>query len=157
VVNLVAMQAASGVPRGSYVHFLASTVVCGAIAMAYPFFLVNFYMVRCLYPVLLPHGIGSSDDTRRLRRLERRSTRYLALAASVPLLGIAGATFLPASDLSAVVVPIRVLCLGAIAAFIAAYWMFQQLEQDLHALERVVSGEPGPTLTLRGPTPAALS
>ncbi|SEK47836.1 Serine/threonine protein kinase [Rhodococcus maanshanensis] len=157
VVNLFAMQVATGVPRGSYVHFLASTVVCGAIVMAYPFFLVTFYMVRCLYPVMLPPGIISGDDTRRLRGLERLSNRYLALAASVPLLGVAGATFLPAADLGAIVVPIRVLCLGAIVAFVAAYWMFRQLEQDLHALERVVSGEPGPAFTLGGPARAALS
>ncbi|MFC7451352.1 serine/threonine-protein kinase [Rhodococcus daqingensis] len=157
-VNLIAMRIAAGaVPRGSYVHFLASTVVCGAIAVAYPFFLVSFYVVRCLYPVLLPHGIISGDDARRLRGLDRRSTRYLAVAASVPLVAIAGATFLPAAELGAIVVPIRVLCLGAIAAFIAAYWMFRQLEQDLRALERVVAGEPGPLSTIRGPTHTALS
>ncbi|MFD4180616.1 serine/threonine-protein kinase [Rhodococcus sp. NPDC058514] len=156
-VNLIALRVAAGaIPRGSYVHFLASTVVCGAIAVAYPFFLVTFYAVRCLYPVLLPRELISADDARRLRGLERRSTRYLAVAASVPLVGIAGATFLPAAELESVVVPIRVLCLGAIVAFIAAYWMFRQLEQDLRALERVVSDGSGPTLTIRDPTLMAL-
>jgi serine/threonine protein kinase len=157
-VNLILLHLAGGtIQLGAYLHFLASTVVCGAIAVAYPFFLVTFYVVRCLYPVLLPPGIISGIDAGLLRGLERRSTRYLAVAASIPLVGIAGATFLPADELGAVIVPIRVLCLGAIVAFVGAYWMFRQLEQDLHALERVVSGEPGPALSLRVPTRAALS
>ncbi|MDH6679844.1 serine/threonine protein kinase [Rhodococcus sp. LBL1] len=136
----VALQiAAGGLPHGAYVHFLGSQIVCGAVAVAYPFFLVTFYAVRCLYPSLLPHGITSSSDERRLRGLDRRSTLYLAVAASVPLIGVAGVTFLSPDEISVVVYAVRVLCVGGVIAFALVYWVFRLLEADLLALERVVS------------------
>ncbi|MGW5074572.1 serine/threonine-protein kinase [Rhodococcus sp. NPDC004095] len=128
-----------GIPAGAYVHFLGSLIVCGAIAVAYPFFFVTFYAVRYLYPVLLPYGISSSDDDRNLRGLDRRSTRYLAVAASVPLVAVAGVTFLSPQQIPEIIGAVRVLSVGAIFAFVGAYWLFRQLETDLHALERVVS------------------
>ncbi|MFF0814591.1 serine/threonine-protein kinase [Rhodococcus sp. NPDC003318] len=134
--------AAGGIPAGAYVHFVGSLVVCGAIAVAYPFFFVTFYAVRYLYPVLLPYGITSSDDDRELRGLDRRSTRYLAVAASVPLVAVAGVTFLSPEQIPEVIGAVRVLSVGAIIAFVCAYWLFRQLETDLRALERVVSHEP---------------
>ncbi|WP_194825569.1 protein kinase [Nocardia sp. XZ_19_231] len=136
----IALQLAAGdVPGHAVVHFLASLLVCGAIAVAYPFFLVTFYLVRCIYPIFLKHGETSTDDGAWLRALSRRCTWYLAVAASVPLLAVAGVTFLPPSDIPAVIVAVRVLCVGGIFAFIASYLMFRALEADLKALERVVS------------------
>ncbi|MFD4293572.1 serine/threonine-protein kinase [Rhodococcus sp. NPDC058505] len=138
----IALQVvAGGIPARAYVHFLGSLLVCGAIAVAYPFFFVAFYAVRYLYPVLLPLGITSSDDDRNLRGLDRRSTRYLAVAASVPLVAVAGVTFLDPDQIGQVIGAVRVLSVGAIIAFICAYWLFRQLETDLRALERVVAQE----------------
>lgn len=136
----IALQWAAGdVPGRAVVHFLASLLVCGAIAVAYPFFLVTYYLVRCIYPVFLRHGEISADDGAWLRALSRRCTWYLAVAASVPLLAVAGVTFLPPGDIPAVIVAVRVLCVGGIFAFIASYLLFRALEADLKALERVVS------------------
>ncbi|MFD4358030.1 protein kinase [Nocardia sp. NPDC058518] len=136
----IALQLAAGdVPSRAVVHFLASLLVCGAIAVAYPFFLVTFYLVRCIYPIFLRHGEISTDDSTWLRALSRRCTWYLAVAASVPLLAVAGVTFLPPGDIPAVIVAVRVLCVGGIFAFIASYLLFRALEADLKALERVVS------------------
>ncbi|MBJ8340205.1 serine/threonine protein kinase [Antrihabitans sp. YC3-6] len=130
------------IATGTYIHFFATQIVCGAIAVAYPFFLVNFYAVRCLYPIFLPHGAISDDDATMLRLLDRRSTFYLAVAAAVPLIGVAGATFIPPDDLAEVIVPIRVLCVGSAIAFVGVYWVFRTLENDLRALERVASSSP---------------
>ncbi len=136
----VALRLASGdLPMRGVVHFLVSLVVCGAIAVAYPFFLVTFYLVRCIYPMFLRHGDISVDDAACLRRLGRRCTTYLAIAASVPLLAVAGVTFLPPEDIPRVIVAVRVLSVGGIAAFVAVYAMFRALEADLLALERVVA------------------
>ncbi|WP_446224032.1 protein kinase domain-containing protein [Nocardia sp. IBHARD005] len=136
----IALQFAAGdVPSRAVVHFLASLLVCGAIAVAYPFFLVTFYLVRCIYPIFLRHGEISTDDSTWLRALSRRCTWYLAIAASVPLLAVAGVTFLPPGDIPAVIVAVRVLCVGGIFAFVASYLLFRALEADLKALERVVS------------------
>ncbi|MFF0493173.1 serine/threonine-protein kinase [Nocardia sp. NPDC004068] len=123
------------------VHFLWSLLVCGAMAVAYPFFLVTFYMMRSIYPIFLRQGEIGAADAEHLRRLDRRCTTYLAVAASVPLLGVAGVTLLPAADIPRVIVAVRVLCVGAIAAFLVAYVLFRALEADLRALERVV--DPG--------------
>ncbi|CAM4504949.1 serine/threonine-protein kinase [Nocardia ninae] len=123
----------------SYLHFFITQIVCGAIAMAYPYFMVNFYAVRSLYPMFLRHGGLGAQDARALRRLDRRSTYFLAIAAAVPLLGVAGATFIPAEDIPAVIVALRVLCVGSALAFIGVYWLFRMLEQDLAALERIVA------------------
>ncbi|WP_433524292.1 serine/threonine-protein kinase [Nocardia pseudovaccinii] len=136
----IALQLAAGdVPARAVVHFLTSIVVCGAIAMAYPFFLVCFFMVRCIYPIFLRHGEISTEDAVWLRGLDRRANGYLAVAASVPLLAVAGVTFLPPGDIPMVIAAVRVLCVGGIIAFIGSYLLFRALEADLRALERVVA------------------
>ncbi|MGX1808854.1 serine/threonine-protein kinase [Nocardia sp. NPDC055321] len=133
----IALRLATGeIPARGMVHFLVSLVVCGAMAVAYPFFLVTFYLVRCIYPMFLREGV-SADDVALLHRLGRRCTSYLAVAASVPLLAVAGVTFLPPDDIPLVIVAVRVLSVGGIAAFVVVYIMFRALEADLRALERV--------------------
>ncbi|MFI6997231.1 serine/threonine-protein kinase [Nocardia sp. NPDC050175] len=135
-------------PARAIVHFLASLVVCGAIAVAYPFFLLTFYMVRCIYPLFLRHGDISPEDAIWLRGLDRRCNGYLAVAASVPLLAVAGVTFLPPSDIPMVIFAVRVLCAGGIIAFVGSYLLFRALEADLRALERVVAPESAGTNTV---------
>ncbi|WP_051177790.1 serine/threonine-protein kinase [Nocardia concava] len=136
---LILRLTASDLPARGVVHFLVSLVVCGAIAVAYPFFLVTFYLVRCIYPMFLRHGDISAEDSAWLHRLGHRCTTYLAVAASIPLLAVAGVTFLPPDDIPQVIVAVRVLSVGGIAAFVLVYIMFRALEADLAALERVVS------------------
>ncbi|MFI1914501.1 serine/threonine-protein kinase [Nocardia sp. NPDC020380] len=136
---LVLRLTAKDLPTSGVVHFLVSLVVCGAIAVAYPFFLVTFYLVRCIYPMFLRHGDISAEDAVWLHRLGRRCNNYLAVAAAVPLLAVAGVTFLPPEDIPRVIVAVRVLSVGGILAFVAVYIMFRALESDLAALERVVS------------------
>ncbi|AFT98395.1 serine/threonine-protein kinase [Nocardia brasiliensis] len=150
----IALQLVTGdLPARAIVHFLASLVVCGAIAVAYPFFLLTFYMVRCIYPLFLRHGDISPEDAIWLRGLDRRCNGYLAVAASVPLLAVAGVTFLPPADIPMVIFAVRVLCVGGIIAFVVSYLLFRALEADLRALERVVA--PGSTGSDSGAEPAA--
>ena len=130
--------AAGGIPGRSAIHFFTSITVCGAIAIAYPFFLVTFFIVRSVYPELVAHGQTDPQEAEQLRALSRRLSRYLAIAASVPLLGIVAVSFLTAPEIAEVIVPIRVLCIGGIAGFVLAYWLSQQIESDIRALERVI-------------------
>ncbi|MEU7766296.1 serine/threonine-protein kinase [Nocardia sp. NPDC049190] len=140
IVFPIALQISTGdISTPAVVHFLASLVVCGAIAVAYPFFLLNFYMVRCIYPLFLRHGDISPEDAVWLRGLDRRANGYLAVAASVPLLAVAGVTFLPPTDIPSVIFAVRLLCAGGIIAFVGSYLLFRALEADLRALERVVA------------------
>lgn len=138
----VALQiAAGGIPQRAYVHLMSSLAVCGAVAVAYPFFILTYYSVRCLYPILLSHGELRSDDGRDIRSLGRSSTRYLAVAASVPLVGIAGLSFVGSGAGEELNATVRALCLGGIAGFIVVYQLFRRIESDLRALLRVVSLE----------------
>jgi len=43
---LIMQFVAGGIPGRSAIHFVGSLAVCGAIATAYPFFLMTFYIVR---------------------------------------------------------------------------------------------------------------
>lgn len=147
----IALQLSTGdISAPAVVHFFSSLVVCGAIAVAYPFFLLTFYMVRCIYPLFLRHGDISPEDAVWLRGLDRRCNLYLAVAASVPLLAVAGVTFLPAADIPSVIFAVRLLCVGGIIAFVGTYLLFRALEADLRALERVVDPEAGAESPLPG-------
>jgi serine/threonine protein kinase len=130
--------AAGGIPGRSAIHFFGSITVCGAIAIAYPFFLFTFYIVRSVYPELVAHGQTNPREAEQLRALSRRLPRYLAIAASVPLLGVVAMSFLTAQEIAEVIVAIRVLCIGGIAAFVLVYWLSRQIESDIQALERVI-------------------
>ena len=129
---------AGGLPGRSAIHFFGSLTVCGAIAIAYTFFLLTFGIVRSVYPELVAHGQTDPREAEQLRALSRRLSRYLAIAASVPLLGIVAVSFLTAAEIAEVIVAIRVLCIGGIAAFVLAYWLSRQIESDIQALERVI-------------------
>ncbi|MGQ4619040.1 protein kinase domain-containing protein [Nocardia sp. R7R-8] len=152
----IALQVSTGdIPARAVVHFFSSLVVCGAIAVAYPFFLLTFYMVRCVYPLFLRHGDISPEDAVWLRGLDRRCNGYLAVAASVPLLAVTGVTFLPPSDIPLVIVAVRLLCVGGIIAFVGTYLLFRALEADLRALERVVDPDSAESDTAEGRTARA--
>jgi eukaryotic-like serine/threonine-protein kinase len=129
---------AGGIPGRSAIHFVGSLTVCGAIAIAYPFFLLTFYIVRSVYPELVAYGQTNPREAEQLQALSRRLSRYLALAASVPLLGIVAVSFLTDPEIAEVIVAIRVLCIGGIAAFVLVYWLARQIESDIQALERVI-------------------
>ncbi|WP_454197389.1 serine/threonine-protein kinase [Nocardia sp. Marseille-Q1738] len=135
VVPVSVQVSGNQITTAAYVHFMIIQIVCGAIAMAYPYFLVTFYAVRSLYPTFLTHGGLGAEDARRLRQLDATSTYFLAVAAAVPLLGVAGVTFIPPEDIPAVIMPLRVLCVGSALAFVGVYWLFRALEKDLAALE----------------------
>ncbi|MGO4614386.1 protein kinase [Nocardia sp. 2YAB30] len=125
-------------PQGTFLHFFAAQVVCAAIALAYPFFPITAYSVRSIYPQLLVRGGVGPDDERQLRALARRGNFYLGVAVSVPLLGVASATFVDASDQGLVIVPVRLLSVGGILAFVLTYRLFRALEADLLALARAI-------------------
>ena len=118
-------------------HFVAGQVICAAIAVAYPFFVITFYMVRCIYPMFLPYG-STGADARRLRLLGRLANVFLAVAASVPLLGVARVAFIGADQIPLVVFSLRMLCLGGIFGFVLTYRLFRAIEADLRALERAL-------------------
>lgn len=127
-----------GIPGRGALHFVCSLAICGAIAIAYPFFMLTFVVVRSVYPELVAYGQTNPIEAEQLDALRRRLPTYLAIAASVPLLGIVAVTFLTPAEIAEVIVPIRVLCIGGIAGFVFVYWLSRLIESDLRALGRVI-------------------
>ncbi|MFE3100597.1 protein kinase domain-containing protein [Nocardia tengchongensis] len=128
----------ANLPQMAFAHFFTAQVVCATIALAYPFFLIMVYAVRSLYPQLLARGSVGHADRRQLAALARRSNFYLAAAASVPLLGVASVTFVSTADLGLVIVPLRILSVGGVLAFVVIYRLSRMLEADLAALVRAI-------------------
>ncbi|MFC3964149.1 serine/threonine-protein kinase [Nocardia jiangsuensis] len=131
----IAIWALTGeLPLRIVLHFLTSGAMCCAIAMTYPFFLITFYMVRCIYPVFLQRGQIVQSDSAALRRLADRCGVYLTVAASIPLLAVVSFTFLPTPDLLSTLISVRAVCIGGVFAFAGAYLLFRASEADLLAL-----------------------
>ncbi|MET9489181.1 serine/threonine-protein kinase [Nocardia sp. NPDC006630] len=139
VVAAVALEAYTDLTPGQLLNLTATLLVSGAVAVAYPFFLVTFFVVRCFYPRLLTHG-EIAEDHEALRALGRRCTRYLAVAVAIPLIGvITSLLFLTPDEVPLAIGPIKWLCLAGVLGFLGDYWLFRQLEADLRAFERAVT------------------
>lgn len=126
-------------PTRLMVHAATTVLVSGTISVAYTFFLSTFYIVRCVYPIYLHHGRTTVGDSAGLRAQRRRTTAYLAVTASVPLVAVlAGFTVLEPAELLLVRNSVLGMCAASGLAFIAVYWLYRKLDADLRALERVV-------------------
>lgn len=134
----------TGLPARLLIHGAMTVLVSGTISVAYTFFLSTFYIVRCVYPVYLRHGGTTAHDLADIHTLRRRTTVYLAVTASVPLVGVlAGFSLLEPEELPLVRDSVLGLCAGGGLAFVAVYWLYRTLDADLRALERVVGGPAG--------------
>ncbi|WP_342217064.1 serine/threonine-protein kinase [Nocardia neocaledoniensis] len=139
VIYAVTIGVADGaLPVRTAVHLLLVAAICAAVAMTYPLFLITLYLVRCVYPLFLHHGTDFRDDGRSLIALTARCRRYLVVAASIPLLVVASATFLPVPDLLTTLTPLRTICVGGVIGFVFSYIAFRLIEADIRALLRVV-------------------
>lgn len=134
-----AMRWLTDLPARLQVHAVTTTLVAAGISVAYTFFLSTFYIVRCVYPIYLRHGLATAHDADVLGGLRRRTTVYLAVTASVPLVGVlAGFSTLEPEELPLVRDSVLWLCAASGLAFVAVYWLYRKLDADVRALERVV-------------------
>ncbi|MEV5839082.1 serine/threonine-protein kinase [Nocardia sp. NPDC052112] len=139
VTGVLLVHWLTDLPVRLLVHAALTVLVSGTISVAYTFFLSTFYVVRCVYPIYLRHGRTTARDSTDLRALRRRTTAYLAVTASVPLVAVlAGFSFLEPEELPLVRDSVLGLCAASGLAFVAVYWLFRKLDADLRALERVV-------------------
>ena len=122
------------VPAELYIHFIASLAICGLIAAAYPFFGVTLDAVRCFYPLLVDWDSMTADDRLSLLRLTRQTWLYLALAASVPMMGIVIVAINEPEKHIALVV----LAAGGLIGYGTAVSAFRIVQADLATLIRAV-------------------
>lgn len=140
IAHPFAIQYAHGsMDLAAIIHWFGSLIICGLISVAYPFFAVTFFAVRCLFPALLRHEPVEVRDEKELRRLHDRLGAYLVATGAVPLLSIGGAVFSISEEPAMTVAVIAGLCVGGIAGSIVVYFgFFNRLQADLEALLRLV-------------------
>ncbi len=125
------------VPVEVYVTFIASLVLCGLIAMAYPFFGVTMIAVRSFYPTLLDWETVTRADVTHLERLGRKTWVYLVLAASVPMLSVV-CLVLSGQDRRFALVA---LAAGGLVGFGIAISAFRWVQRDIAILTSALSRE----------------
>ncbi len=70
------------------IHFFLSLLICGAVAVAYPFLGVGLLTLECWYGLLAGKRLDDPQFLERSRDLLRWSDRYLLAAIGVPLVGM---------------------------------------------------------------------
>lgn len=125
------------VPMEVYATFIASLVLCGLIAMAYPFFGVTLIAVRSFYPTLLHWETVTRADLAALERLGRQTWFYLVLAASVPMLSVVCLVLCGQDRRFALVV----LAVAGLLGFGIAISVFRWLQRDIALLTTALSRE----------------
>ncbi len=71
-----------------WIEWFVSQIMYGMLAGSLAFFCMTFIAIRALYPVLLVPDTFGERDLEPLARLSRRAWLQLALAASVPFVGL---------------------------------------------------------------------
>lgn len=122
------------IPLELFVHFIASLVICGLIAAAYPFFGVTFIVVHCFYPSMVEWETMSSADRSGLQHLMRQTWVYLILAACVPLISILILVLVDPDRHAALIV----LATGGLVGYAIAVTAFRYIQVDLTTLLRAI-------------------
>lgn len=71
-----------------YTHFMASMLLCGLVAAAYPFMLLTLLSLRRFYPLFVRLEKMNRNDRADLEKLKRLSWGFLILAALVPVTAV---------------------------------------------------------------------
>lgn len=71
-----------------FVHFMVTQLLCGLMAISLVFFMVAFLSTRAYYPTLLQVDVADPVAIDRVRRLERRTWVYFAMAVVVPFIAV---------------------------------------------------------------------
>lgn len=118
-----------------HVHFLASQTLCGMIAVTYPLFGGDLFVVRALYPAFIPNGALDQNDLVQLQVFEKRINWQLLLAMSMPLLALG----LLALSRTQNHVALGVLAGAGFVGVAAAYFLSRGIRTDLAALRELAT------------------
>jgi hypothetical protein len=125
-------------------HFFVSLLICGGVAMIYPFFGLAVIVTLVYYPHLLRGSMQDNDFDLRARQMVRRSEAYLLIAAIIPLLGAALLISSESQSRGFMLTAIAAGVVGLLAAFFAfrlvsARWA--RMGEVLSSRSSVVPGE----------------
>ncbi len=100
-------------------ELVVSSMICGGVAMIYPFFGMAVVSTLVYYPRLLSGSMQDSKFDERASRMVRRSELYLLIAAIIPLLGAALLVSSQSSSRLFMLTGITAAVLGLLAAVFA--------------------------------------
>ncbi|WP_231615636.1 serine/threonine protein kinase [Novipirellula artificiosorum] len=125
------------------VHFVLSSMICGGVAMIYPFFGMAWLSTRVFYPLCLSATMQDREFDQRAKQMERRCEYYLLIAAVIPLLG---ATLMILSETASQGFRLTVIgaaLLGLLASFFAYRVIVNAWRMMATVLSRKGSSVPG--------------
>ena len=99
------------------IHFFASLLICGAIAMIYPLFSLAWISSYIYYPRLLRATVHDQHFERRRTQMLNRCEGYLQIAVIIPLLGLTLLVTSRSSSQMFMLTAIGAGLLGLIASF----------------------------------------
>lgn len=129
------------VKPGHYIHFMGSMAICGLIAAIYPFFFITHSSLRYYYPFLIRPRPSSGEDEITLAWIHRASWFYLALAATLPMLGIILMLSVENGDaeLTHSRLTLGVLSAGGLLSFALVTWLARSIQKEVSTFSLVLN------------------
>lgn len=132
---IVLRALAGGLAPWWYAHFIASLLICGLIAAAYPFFMTAALTIRSFLPALLQNDRLNRDDVVELQRLSEQSAWSLYLAGGVPAAGILILLITQEKENSNSGLALMLLSVAGAVGFAAVLGLAKSLQSDIEALQ----------------------
>ncbi|WP_146394105.1 serine/threonine-protein kinase [Planctomycetes bacterium CA13] len=125
------------------VHFVLSSMICGGVAMIYPFFGMALLSTHVFYPLCLSGTMQDREFDQRAKQMERRCEYYLLIAAVIPLLGAMLMILSETASQGFRLTVIGAALLGLLASFFAYRVIVNAWGMMGTVLSRKVSSVPG--------------
>lgn len=126
------------------VHLFISQLICGGVAVIYPFYGMALLSSLVFYPHCLSGTMQDNEFDQRANRMVRRSEAYLLIAAIIPLLGAALLVSRQSSSKVFVLTAIGAGVMGLLASVVACRIInrtWAKMGQVLSTQTTVVPGE----------------
>jgi serine/threonine protein kinase len=128
---------------GFYMHFFLSLAICGAASTSYPYFFDTAMAVHYFMPKLIRERIIPGPKRKDLKTVSRLNRLFLAIAFSVPLLGVLLVTLVSGQTQSEN--PKWVLIAvsgGGLLGVAIMLWLERLIALDVEALNHIAVDEP---------------
>ena len=122
-----------------YTHFFVSLVLCGTVAMAYPYFFLTTLSVRVFFPALVRRGVVAGPQWKHLQKIRLLNKVFLALTAMMPMFGVLLAVAVESDQRNVMMVA----CGVGIVGFLVMFGLERFIDKNLDALERIAVDAPG--------------
>jgi serine/threonine protein kinase len=121
----------------TYFHWFASLLLCGLIAVAYPFLLISRVSLHAYLPQFVHLPTMGEADRKAIERLRAQSTVYFSLAVAVPILAVLALSIMTSNNQWAP----ALAGIGGVGGIGIAFTIMRHLQADLDALVVVTSND----------------